>query len=76
MITVPTGKMLTREDGTEYPEMEPYVEHEYSDTLMTLLLKANLPAKYREKVEQMHSGTLMVENVATIRARLAARKKP
>jgi hypothetical protein len=28
---------------------EPYIEHEYSDTLMCALLRANFPNEYREK---------------------------
>lgn len=35
---------------------QPYVEHEYSDQLLTKLLSAHLPEVYREKLE--HSGTL------------------
>lgn len=32
-------------------EMIPYVEHEYSDTLLIFLLKGALPEKYRERSE-------------------------
>lgn len=33
----------------------------YSDTLLTLLLKANLPEKYRERVDVAHSGGTSVQ---------------
>jgi hypothetical protein len=31
---------------------KPYIEHEYSDTLLAMLLKAHLPDKYVDRVEQ------------------------
>jgi hypothetical protein len=33
------------------PVLVPYVEHEYSDTLLIFLLKAHRPEKYRDKVD-------------------------
>jgi len=41
---------------------KPYIEHEYSDTLMLALLKRHFPEKYRERaqVEQNVTGTLDV----------------
>lgn len=36
---------------------------EYSDTLMTLLLKAHRPEKYRERVDMKHSGKVEVEGL-------------
>lgn len=38
------------------PVLIPYVEHEYSDTLMIFLLKAHRPQKYRENFKLEHSG--------------------
>jgi len=42
---------------------EYYVEHEYSDTLMTLLLRGLRPDRYRDRssVEMEHSGGVQVE---------------
>lgn len=39
------------------------VIREYSDSLMTLLLKAHRPDKYRERTDVQHSGKLEVEYV-------------
>ena len=36
---------------------------EYSDSLMTLLLKAHRPDKYRERTDVQHSGKLEIEYV-------------
>lgn len=58
MITVPSGKMLVGEDGTSYPEMVPYVEHEYSDRLLELLLKRHFPTEFRERQETPTSVTM------------------
>lgn len=35
----------------------------YSDTMLTLILKANKPEKYREKVDHEHRGSVNVEFV-------------
>lgn len=35
----------------QHPVMVPYVEHEYSDTLLIFLLKGAMPKKYRENVD-------------------------
>lgn len=35
---------------------EPYVEVQYSDTMLIFLLKCNDPAKFGDKVEQTHKG--------------------
>ena len=43
----PEGMPLVNVDGQ--PIMVPYVEHEYSDTLMIFLLKGIRPEKYRER---------------------------
>lgn len=37
------------------------VVREYSDSLMTLLLKAHRPDKYRERTDVQHSGKIEVE---------------
>ena len=39
------------------------VVREYSDALMTLLLKAHRPEKYRERTDVQHSGKLEIEYV-------------
>lgn len=41
---------------------------EYSDTLMTLLLKAHRPDKYRERTDVQHTGTIEIEYVNNWRA--------
>lgn len=50
----PGGEPLVNIDGA--PIMVPYVEHEYSDTLMIFLLKGIRPEKYRERTDVRHSG--------------------
>lgn len=51
LITIPLmdndGKPVMDNDGK--PVMVPYVEHEYSDTLMIFLMKGARPEKYRER---------------------------
>lgn len=37
--------------------------HKYSDTMLTLVLKANRPDKFREKIDHEHRGTVNVEFV-------------
>lgn len=37
---------------------QPYVEHEYSDALMALLLNRFFPEQYRERQEVEHSGAM------------------
>ena len=39
------------------------VIREYSDSLMTLLLKAHRPEKYRERTDVQHHGTIEIEYV-------------
>ena len=46
---------------------EPYVELEYSDTLLIFLLKARAPEKYRDRFDVKHGGR--VEHVALTAAR-------
>ena len=43
-----------------------YVEYEYSDTLLIFLLKAHRPAKYRERHEVKHKGSVRMELVEEI----------
>lgn len=38
--------------------MVPYVEHQYSDTLLIFLLKAGRPKKFRENLKVEHSGEI------------------
>jgi hypothetical protein len=57
VITVPLaaadGAPMLDEHGK--PMMVPYVEHEYSDSLMMFLLKGARPEKYRERTETKHT---------------------
>jgi hypothetical protein len=48
-----SGLVLRNDKGD--PEMVPYIEHEYSDSLMMFLLKAARPEKYRERSETKHT---------------------
>lgn len=57
----PDGLPLVK-DGQ--PVLVPYVEHEYSDTLLIFLLKAHRPKKYRERHEVKHKGTLRLRHTA------------
>ena len=56
-VRVSGGKvvMVPDPENPDGPEV-PLVEHEYSDTLMVLLLKAHRPAKYRERSSMELSG--------------------
>lgn len=58
LITLPAvdadGAPLLDKDNR--PIMVPYVEHEYSDTLMIFLLKGIRPEKYRERQQVEHTG--------------------
>jgi hypothetical protein len=47
---------LPLRDANGEPVLVPYVEHEYSDTLMIFLLKAHRPKKFRENVRHEHTG--------------------
>lgn len=53
LITVPlryaNGRI--KEDAEGNAIMVPYVEHEYSDALLTLLLKAHRPQKFKERFD-------------------------
>lgn len=40
--------------------MVPYIEHEYSDTLLIFLLKGARPEVYRERADVRHSGKIDV----------------
>lgn len=59
------GKQVSDNDGQ--PIMVPYVEHDYSDTLLMFMLKALRPDVYRERVESKVTGSLKVENNTNIR---------
>lgn len=56
------GLMVKDQSGN--PEMVPYVEHEYSDTLLIFLLKATNPEKYRERSDVRHSGHIDVSKLS------------
>lgn len=66
LITIPLigsdGKPVLDKD--DKPVMTPYVEHEYSDTLMIFLLKAARPEKYRERSDVRHSGKIDVSKLS------------
>lgn len=53
-LTDAQGAEILDEKGQ--PVMVPYVEHEYSDTLIIFLLKAHRPAVYRETFRHEHAG--------------------
>lgn len=59
------GKQVSDNDGQ--PIMVPYVEHDYSDTLLMFMLKALRPDVYRERVESKVTGSLKVESNTNIR---------
>lgn len=46
---------LVVKDDKGNPELVPYVEHEYSDTLLIFLLKGARPEKFRERNETKHT---------------------
>ena len=62
VVPDPSGKMQFAADGSpilddsgrHLPAMVPYIEHEYSDTLLTLLLKRHFPAEFREKPPEVN----------------------
>lgn len=58
----PDGVPLVTTDNQ--PVMVPYVEHEYSDTLMIFLLKGIRPEKYRERADVRHSGKIDVSKLS------------
>lgn len=70
LITIPLedaeGKPVL--DKENNPVMVPYVEHEYSDTLLIFLLKGAKPEKYRDRHEVDHKGKVEVEYVNDWRA--------
>lgn len=58
LITIPLvrdGQPVLK-DGQ--PVMVPYVEHEYSDTLLIFLLKGARPEEYRDNHKHEHTGSL------------------
>lgn len=55
MVPVLGANGLVVRDDNGNPEMIPYIEHEYSDSLMMFLLKAARPEKYRERSETKHT---------------------
>ena len=80
VVMVPTGKMVQAKDGAEVPEMVPYVEHEYSDRLLELLLKRHFPAEYREKLADVNvtanaSASVTVTSDDELASFQAAREK-
>jgi hypothetical protein len=63
MVPVLGSNGLVVKDKDGNPEMVPYVEHEYSDTLLIFLLKGANPEKYRERADVRHSGTIDVSKL-------------
>jgi hypothetical protein len=66
LITIPLldteGKVVLGSDGK--PLTTPYVEHEYSDTLLIFLLKGIRPEVYRERTDVRHSGKIDVSKLS------------
>lgn len=65
MVPNPHAQMVMNPETKKFelpmmPAMVPYVEHQYSDSLMALLLKAGRPKKFRENVKVEQSGSLNV----------------
>lgn len=65
------GEPLFEEDGT--PQLVPYVEYEYSDTMLMFLIKAMRPGEFRDrqdtsltlKDQGQHTGVLVVQPLAS-----------
>jgi hypothetical protein len=67
LITIPLvrdGELVIDDKGAFV--MTPYVEHDYSDTLLIFLLKAHRPEKFRERYEVEHKGGVRLEIVEEI----------
>jgi hypothetical protein len=66
LVTIPLldteGKVVLGSDGE--PLTTPYVEHEYSDTLLIFLLKGIRPEVYRERTDVRHSGKIDVSKLS------------
>ncbi len=56
MVPVVDADGLVVKDKDGNPELKPYTEQEYSDTLIIFLLKGARPEKYRERADVQHSG--------------------
>jgi hypothetical protein len=67
LITIPLigadGKPVKDAETGEIV-MVPYVEHEYSDTLLIFLLKGARPDVYRERTDVRHSGKIDVSKLS------------
>lgn len=63
MVPVIGADGLIVRDADGNSELVPYVEHEYSDTLMIFLLKAADPEKYRDRSDVRHSGKIDVSKL-------------
>ncbi len=66
--TDPKGKPLVKNGE---PVMVPYVEHEYSDTLLMFLIKGERPEKYRDnhKVDLRVEGEVAAVTEVVVRTR-------
>lgn len=56
MVPVVGADGLIVRDADGNAELVPYVEHEYSDTLLIFLLKGVRPEKYRQRMDAQLSG--------------------
>lgn len=65
MVPVVGADGLVVKDKDGKPELTPYVEHEYSDTLLIFLLKATNPEKYRDTTRN-YNVNLTPEQAATM----------
>lgn len=64
MVPVVGDDGLVVKDEKGNPELVPYVEQEYSDTLIIFLLKGARPEKYRERTDVRHSGKIDVTRLS------------
>lgn len=62
-----SGEAILKKDGSPLmvPRLTPYLEHEYSDTLMIFLLKAHRPKKFRDNIDITSGGEKLETAVKT-----------
>lgn len=75
MVPVVGADGLVVKDKDGKPELVPYVEHEYSDTLMIFLLKGARPEVYRETMRNYNVNVTPEQAVTMTDAELDAELK-